>query len=353
MWKNVNNLASRAANAAISAPERINRRIDNALDDWNTNLYGPSYARQQRMDRQNRESRQRMLSSETEREKAEQWMGENNYNGSVEDVINAKADLMEAGVTDDKLMEDAMKTEFKNTGSLSGGNHQQYVDAAAFIKKQNYTKDTIEDEDKMRRMEERVQTMVSNPNDQLKVMQMTSQILGADKTYELRRREGRTRIGQPQQTPRNNPPTNNPPEGQGGGTPTPRPRGSGGNSPTPVPSGNSRRSQTSSTQQIDRTVRTTSGGSGSGSSTPSRQTQQEPPVRTTRTTRNGSGSGSSTPTRQTQQEPPVRTTRTTRQPIGGTGNSGMQNLGSSGRTGNPTTPSPTGKRKPGRPRKNK
>ena len=78
--------------------------------------------------------------AETEREKAEQWMGENNYNGSVEDVINAKADLYEAGVTDDKLMEDAMKTEFKNTGSLSSGSHQQYVDAAAFIKKQNYTK---------------------------------------------------------------------------------------------------------------------------------------------------------------------------------------------------------------------
>ena len=218
MGKNVNNLASRAANAAMNAPGRINRKIDNAVDDWNTNLYGPSYARQQRMDRQNRESRQRMLSSENEREKAEQWMGENNYNGSVEDVINAKADLMEAGVTDDKLMEDVMKTEYKNTGSLSGGNHQQYVDAAAFIKKQNYTKDTIEDEDKMRRMEERVQTMVSNPNDQLKVMQMTSQILGADKTYELRRREGRTRIGQTQ-TPINNSPTD-PPEGQGGGTPT-------------------------------------------------------------------------------------------------------------------------------------
>ena len=389
MGKNVNNLASRAANAAISAPERINRRIDNALDDWNTNLYGPSYARQQRMDRQNRESRQRMLSSETEREKAEQWMGENNYNGSVEDVINAKADLMEAGVTDDKLMEDAMKTEFKNTGSLSGGNHQQYVDAAAFIKKQNYTKDTIEDEDKMRRMEERVQTMVSNPNDQLKVMQMTSQILGADKTYELRRREGRTRIGQPQQTPINNPQTNNtqtnnPPEGQGGGTPTPRPRGSGGNSPTPVPrgsggnsptpvpSGNSRRSQTSSTQQIDRSI---SGGSGSGSSTPARQIQQESsqkqqetPIKiirkesqdrnnTTAKQKQQDTSIKYTQVRQKQQESSVEKRREIRkigrQSIDNIDNSGRQNQGNSKKAGKQATPSQTGKRKPGRPRKNK
>lgn len=373
MGKNVNNLASRAANAAISAPGRMNRRMDNLMDTWNTNLYGPSYARQQRMDRQNQESRQRMLRSETEREKAEQWMGENNYNGSIEDVINAKADLYEAGVTDDKLMEDAMKTEFKNTGSLSSGSHQQYVDAAAFIKKQNYTKNDIEDEDKMRSMEERVQTMVSNPNDQLKVMQMTSQMLGADKTYELRRREGRTRIGQqPQQTPRNNPPTNNPPEGQGGGTPTPRPRGSGGNSPTPVPSGNSRRSQTSSTQQIDRSI---SGGSGSGSSTPARQIQQESsqkqqetPIKiirkesqdrnnTTAKQKQQDTSIKYTQVRQKQQESSVEKRREIRkigrQSIDNIDNSGRQNQGNSKKAGKQATPSQTGKRKPGRPRKNK
>lgn len=250
MGKNVNNLASRAANAAMNAPERINRKIDNAVDDWNTNLYGPSYARQQRIERQNQESRRRMLSSETERDKAEEWMGENNYNGSVEDVINAKADLYEAGVTDDKLIEDAMKTEFKNTGSLSGSNHQQYVDVASFIQKQHYSKDNIEDADKMKSMEERVQTMVSNPNDQLKVMQMTSEMLGADKTYELRRKEGRTRIGRPQAQPTNNPPdggdggkppTNNPPDGGNGGNPptnnpprnTPPSGGNGGNTPSP------------------------------------------------------------------------------------------------------------------------
>ena len=134
------------------------------------------------------------------------------------------------------MMADVMKTEYKNTGSLSGKNHQQYVDAAAFIKKQNYTKDNIEDEDKMRRMEERVQTMVSNPNDQLKVMQMTSQILGADKTYELRRREGRTRIGQPPKR-KEEKPTNNSPEGSGEDkSPTPPPKGpGGGQGPTSKP----------------------------------------------------------------------------------------------------------------------
>ena len=118
-----------------------------------------------------------------------------------------------------------MKTEFKNTGSLSGSNHQQYVDVASFIQKQHYSKDNIEDADKMKSMEERVQTMVSNPNDQLKVMQMTSEMLGADKTYELRRKEGRTRIGRPQAQPTNNPPTNTPPSG-----------GNGGNSPSPTTS---------------------------------------------------------------------------------------------------------------------
>ena len=238
MGKNANKLASRAANAAMSAPGKMNRKVNNMLDSWNTDLYGPSYARQQRMDRQNRQARTKMLRSETEREKAEEWMGENDFDGSIEDVINAKADLYEAGITDDKLMADVMKTEYNNTGSLSGKNHQQYVDAAAFIKKQNYSKDNIEDEDKMRRMEERVQTMVSNPNDQLKVMQMTSQILGADKTYELRRREGRTRIGQPPKA-KEEKPTNNSPEGSGEDkSPTPPPKGpGGGQAPTSTPKG--------------------------------------------------------------------------------------------------------------------
>ena len=73
MGKNVNNLAGRVANAAMNVPGKINRmnnKLDNMEDRWNTDVYGPSYARQQRMDRQNQQARSRMLSSKTERSKA-------------------------------------------------------------------------------------------------------------------------------------------------------------------------------------------------------------------------------------------------------------------------------------------
>ena len=196
--KNANNLAGRAFGGVRNAPRNVKNKVGELQDSWNENLHGSTVARDKRMERQNKDARKQLLKSSNteEREKAREWMGKNNYQGSEESYLNAKADLLEAGVKED-LIDDVLKTEFTETGSLSGANHQAYVDAASFISKYNYNKDSIEDEEKMARMEERVQSMVSNPNDQLRVMQMTSKMLGADNMYENRRKAGLTRIGNP------------------------------------------------------------------------------------------------------------------------------------------------------------
>lgn len=195
--KNLNNVAGRAGRGIMDSPGNIKNGARDLRNAWDTNMYGATVARENRMKAQNKEARKRLLKDEEQKQKAQEWMGKNNYKGNVEDVLKARADLYEAGVKEE-LIDDAMKTEFANTGKILGANHNQYVDAAGFISKHNYSKDTIEDEEKMARMEERVQTMVSNPNDQLAVMRMTSKMLGADKLYEQRRRAGQTRIGRPQ-----------------------------------------------------------------------------------------------------------------------------------------------------------
>ena len=247
--KNAGNMAGRAARGVMDLPkqgQRAMNAVDNIVDTWNRDTRGEQYARDQRIDRQNQESRRRLLKNEDQIEKAQEWIAKNarpEDNIDVNDVLNAKADLYEAGITDEKFMDDVMKTEFKNTGSLSGSDHQQYVDTAGFIKKNNYSEDNIADEDKLRRMEQRVQRMVSGDDAQLRVMQMTSQMLGADDLYEASRRQGRTLIGRPQNTRGSNQQTNNQQNGGSGGgsqqrTTRPRnnpPSGDSGveNSPSP------------------------------------------------------------------------------------------------------------------------
>lgn len=244
--KNANNMAGKTARAVMNAPRRANNAINNLVDTWNRDTRGARYAREQSIDRRNNEARRRLLKNDDEIEKAQEWIAKNTKLGdniSAQDVLNAKADLYEAGITDEKFMDDVMKTEFKNTGSLSGSNHQKYVDGAAFIKKNNYSEDNIADEDKLRRMEQRVQRMVSGDDAQLEVMQITSQMLGADDLYEASRRQGRTLIGRPQNTRGSNQQTNNQQNGGSGGgsqqrTTRPRnnpPSGDSGveNSPSP------------------------------------------------------------------------------------------------------------------------
>lgn len=194
--KNVNNLTGRATRGVLNAPKNIKNGARDLRYAWDTDMNGSTVARQNRMESQNKDARKQLLKNKEEQEKAREWMGKVGYTGSEKSVLNAKADLLQAGVRED-LIDDVLKTEFTETGSLSGINHDQYVDAAGFISKNGYSKDSIENEEKMARMEERVQSMVSNPNDQLKVMQMTSKMLGADKMYEQRRRAGQTRIGKP------------------------------------------------------------------------------------------------------------------------------------------------------------
>ena len=196
--KNVNNLASRGYRGIKTAPRNIKNKYGQLQDSWNENLKGSKVARDERMKRQNKDARKQLLkySNTEEREKARDWMGKNGYEGSEESYLNAKADLLEAGVRED-IIDNVLKTEYAETGSISGSNHQNYVDAASFISENNYNKDSIEDEEKMARMEERIQAKVSDPNEQLKVMQMTAKMLGAEEMYENRRKAGLTRIGNP------------------------------------------------------------------------------------------------------------------------------------------------------------
>ena len=127
--------------------------------------------------------------------KAKELAGKMGYNGSIDNILNAKADLYEQGITDDDLINNTIQTEYKQEKELNGNRHNQYVGAAGFINKNNYSKADIDDVKKMGALEERVQAKLpSNQEAQNDVMKITTGILGADDVYSMRQQAGQTRI---------------------------------------------------------------------------------------------------------------------------------------------------------------
>lgn len=193
--KTAGTIPGRAINFGKNQANNI-RNIPNNLEDaWNDSMYGPAVARQKRIQRQNEQAREALLKNKDERNKAKELAGKMGYNGSIDNILNAKADLYEQGITDDDLINNTIQTEYKQEKELNGNRHNQYVGAAGFINKNNYSKADIDDVKKMGALEERVQAKLpSDQEAQNDVMKITTGILGADDVYSMRQQAGQTRI---------------------------------------------------------------------------------------------------------------------------------------------------------------
>lgn len=172
----------------------VGNKLDSVADKWNEEMYGYSEARNRKQQRQNIKNTKAFYKDKDEIAKAKDLAGKIGYNGSIENLMRAKADYYEAGIKDDDLIENSIKASYESSGTLSGNTHQEYMDLAGYINKGGYTAKDIQDEERMRAMEERVQANVKNPNVQREVMTKMSDLLGEKKLYEQRMREGKTRI---------------------------------------------------------------------------------------------------------------------------------------------------------------
>lgn len=173
----------------------VGNKLDSVVDKWNEGMYGYSEARDIRQQRQNTRSRKAFYKDKEEISKAKDLAGKIGYNGKIEDLMRAKVDYYEAGITNEDLIENSIKASYESSGTLSGNTHQEYVDMAGYINKGGYTAKDIQDQERMEAMEERVQAIVgNNPNNQRMVMTKMANILGEKALYEQRMREGKTRI---------------------------------------------------------------------------------------------------------------------------------------------------------------
>lgn len=156
----------------------------NARDAWQEEYYGTEEATRRQRERQNQKARKEFMGNENEIKKYRELKGKMGYKGNVKDLMNAAADYKEAGVGDDKLIQNAIKAEYKRNGSVGGSNHKQFVDMASFAHQNGYGKDYIDDDKKRTSLENVISSTISNPNDQRKAAQTFADIFDRSRMYE-------------------------------------------------------------------------------------------------------------------------------------------------------------------------
>ena len=195
--KNVANAPGKIYTGAQNIANKARTSLDSAVDSKNELLYGRSKAKEIRDERQNSRSLKQLYNDKAEKTKANDLAASMKYDGDIKDVLRAKADYYEAGITDEKLIENAIKASYKESGTLSGQTHNEYVNMAAMIDKGGLTSKDIRDEKSMMQMEERVQANIKDKHIQKEVMTKMSDLLGEKKLYEKRSKEGKTKINIP------------------------------------------------------------------------------------------------------------------------------------------------------------
>lgn len=184
--KNVANMSGRMYSSAINAK--------NSLQDmYNEKTGGYEHARNKRLERENDARMKQYLSSKEERKKAKDLAGKIGYKGDIRDLMEAKAEYYKAGIDDEDLINNSIKSSYKESGSVKGQNSKEYLDIAGYINKGGLTKEDIRDEEKVRGLEERVRNNIkNNPNAQREVMTKMADLLGEKTSYEAHQKSGRS-----------------------------------------------------------------------------------------------------------------------------------------------------------------
>lgn len=178
--------------------DKARNSMDPVRDKFNTDVFGYEYARDKRNIRQNNRNLNQLYKNKDALKNARDLAGQlHGFKGNEKDILKARADYYAAGITDEKLIDNAIKASYKEGEPLSGQRHQEYISLAAHIDKGGYTSKDIRDEKSMMQMEEKVQANVKDPYVQKEVMTKMSDLLGEKNLYENRLKEGKTRIHTP------------------------------------------------------------------------------------------------------------------------------------------------------------
>ena len=157
----------------------------NARNAYQEERYGNEEAERRQRERQNQKAKKDFMSNEKEIKKYRELASKMGYNGSVKNLMDAASDYKEAGVTDDAMIQNALKAEYRNNKTVGGNNsqHKQYVDMASFAHQNGFGKDHIEDDKKRTSFENVISSKLQKPKDQQQAAQTLAEIFDRGDMY--------------------------------------------------------------------------------------------------------------------------------------------------------------------------
>ncbi len=158
------------------------RGIRNAYEE---EKYGIEEATRRQRERQNAKARKNFMNDESEVKRYRQLASKMDYNGNVENLMNAAADYKEAGITDDKLIQNAIAAEYRRNKSTSftGAEHENFIDMASFAHEKGYGSSNIEDDKKRASLENVIESKIERPQDQRAAAQTLADIFDLGDMY--------------------------------------------------------------------------------------------------------------------------------------------------------------------------
>lgn len=159
-------------------------------DAYNEERYGIQEARNIKQEREMKKAKKAFMKDPKERQKYDDMRKELNYEGSLNDFMSAVSDYKEAGVEDDKVIKNGLKTERDFGGGIGGNLHNQLTDVAGYMAKNDLGKNTFVEDKKFKEFEGLVASTGLSENQQEQLKVRTAQLAGQENMYERRKQRG-------------------------------------------------------------------------------------------------------------------------------------------------------------------
>lgn len=151
----------------------------------NEEKYGYTYAREVRRQQENKTARKQFLKDEDQQRQYKELAATMGYTGDVKNLMKAAADYKEAGITDDKLIQNSLQAEYGRTRSINGSNHDKYVQMASFAHENGFDRSNITDTKKREQLDNVLDTtVVGDERAKRQAALMYADIFDARNTYE-------------------------------------------------------------------------------------------------------------------------------------------------------------------------
>lgn len=186
------------SNAYNIGERAVGGTVNVAKDVKNAGLeekYGLEYAREQQREKQNKKAKKEFMRNEDEIKKYRALADKMNYKGDVKTLMEAASDYKAEGITNDKLIHNALQAEYARDKAVGGKNHKQFVDVASFAHQNGFDAGTINDDKARAKFDNTLNNNTKlNDKEKREVALITADIFDSRATYEKNGKFGKSNI---------------------------------------------------------------------------------------------------------------------------------------------------------------